>query len=112
MKYNKQWIDAVYFAGRDGWVDAEELFNKLFDVAVDAPVVLSRDRLYGKLREIVGGDWVYPGDVEAATLRAGKPGARLLNVQWIKEFRTLSGFGLKQARDAHDFVRDNPSILA
>jgi hypothetical protein len=32
-------------------------------------------------------------------------------VAWIKNFRERTSFGLKQSKDAYDFVRDNPTVL-
>jgi ribosomal protein L7/L12 len=31
-------------------------------------------------------------------------------VAWIKQARDCIGCGLKEAKDLHDFVRDNPTV--
>jgi hypothetical protein len=115
VKYNKAFIAAVYAVSHVGdEATAEAVFNKLFgtDVSVATSADTSKERLHNLLVDKVG-QYLYWCDIYSANHDVGRPilgGAN--RVSWIKSFRAASGVGLKQAVDAHDFIRDNPSICA
>jgi hypothetical protein len=117
MKYNRSFIAAVQAVQEAaGDVAAEAVFNKLFDVklvptlpedvATQSPAQLRRN-----MRSKVG-CWIYMSDIFTTNDKVGVPGKLGTNaVAWIKSFRELTCMGLKQSKDAFDFVRDNPTVL-
>jgi hypothetical protein len=116
MKYNRAFIAAVHNAAvNDGNGAAEAIFNKLFDingapaqVQVMPEAVKAPSELMTELRQKIGA-WVYHSDIRNTNDEVGVPGMNA--VVWIKNFRERTNFGLKQCKDAYDFVRDNPTIL-
>lgn len=109
MKYNADFIATVALVQNNiGSHAAKLVFDKLFDVA---PVAASTpaellDQLAAKLSFRP-----YGHEIRAVNRTVGTPYEGWSHaVAWIKEFRTTTGCGLKEAKDTHDFVRDNPEV--
>jgi hypothetical protein len=120
MKYNRAFIAAVFEAASNfGTEAAEEVFNKLFDVStvpfeetVSVPVKTSHELRLELNRKAASG-FVYMSDVKQVIREVGIPyEGSPFAVAWIKAYREQAGVGLKEAKDVHDFVRDNPEVLA
>jgi hypothetical protein len=111
MKYVAEFVQAVALVQNHyGAEAAEKVFGKLFSEEAATPAVLSRADLHKQLNEKVG-RYVYFSDLHAATAQVGKPYPGCAHaVPWIKAFRESSGFGLKESKDAFDFLRANPSL--
>lgn len=110
MKYDPDYIRAVSLVqAHVGETAAKQLFDKLFPV--QSEIVAPPRDLRAELNAIVG-DYVYECSVRAASNQAGTPSYGGNTIAWIRAFRTESMLGLKQAKDAHDFLRDNPSTFA
>ena len=105
MIYNRTFIAAVHaVASTEGEDAAREVFNKLFGVApVAAPETPEQ-----AVSRLSNGN-VTPYDVYRTNLTHGPLSGRS-SIPWIKELRDRTHCGLKEAKDVHDYVRDNPGI--
>jgi len=105
MIYNRIFIAAVHaVASTEGEDAAREVFNKLFGVApVAAPETPEQ-----AISRLSNGN-VTPRNVAYTNTYYGHLNGRS-SVAWIKELRDRTRCGLKEAKDVHDYVRDNPGI--
>jgi hypothetical protein len=119
MKYNRAFIAAVFeTASNFGTEAAEEVFNKLFDVyppfeeTVPVPVKSLVD-LRRELNRKAASGFVYMSNVKQVIREVGIPyEGSPFAVAWIKSYREQAGVSLKESKDVHDFVRDNPEVLS
>jgi hypothetical protein len=110
MKFNATFIRAIALTlEHAGEANAEELFNALFVQAAVKEVRKPADLLFAA-REYSGVQ-VYGPDIRGINRDIGTPGPGWSRpVAWIKRAREVLGCGLKEAKDLHDFVRDNPTV--
>jgi ribosomal protein L7/L12 len=110
MKFNPDFIRAVALVqSAEGDAMAERVFNALFVVpAIGAGAAPST--LLTAARAACGAS-IYGSDIRAINVTVGTPYIGWdYAVPWIKEARARICCGLKEAKDLHDFVRDNPTV--
>jgi hypothetical protein len=111
MNYNALFIRAIHLMQQhDGEQAAAMLFNTLFKVS-ENKVVATPQQLHTELNNKVG-FYVYLGDIARVNSAVATPFPGWSSaVAWIKECRNMLSCGLKEAKDIHDFVRDNPRVI-
>jgi hypothetical protein len=109
MKFNATFIRAIALTlEHAGEANAEALFNALYP----APALAQRAAadLLMLARQACGFP-VFGSDIRGVNNRIGIPHPGWSHaVAWIKYARESIGCGLKEAKDLHDFVRDNPTV--
>jgi hypothetical protein len=110
MKFNATFIRAIALLQQhDGEAAAEQLFNALFVQAAVRETRTPTDLLVAA--RTYSGVRVYGADIRGINRDIGTPGPGWSSpVPWIKRAREVLGCGLKEAKDLHDFVRDNPTV--
>jgi len=112
MEYNARFVPAVELMRQnDGEYEAGKLFDALFNKPKGPAINLTPDQLHTAM---VGKAGFCPrmDDIRRINCRIGTPYEGWANaVPWIKEARIEFGCGLKEAKEIHDFVRDNPNVL-
>lgn len=117
MKFNATYIRAIALTlEHAGEANAEELFNALFNAPTTRVVTgvhpaKTPQELLWDARKLVTPVTLAAYEIRSVNGRVGTPGIAGTNaVTWIKEARAYIGCGLKEAKDLHDFVRDNPTV--
>lgn len=111
MKYNAEFIRAVaLMQAHENDAAAERLFNVLFAAPANVQGTRTPDALLRDARS-VSNTHVYGSDIRAVNASVGVPYPGWpYAVAWIKAVRSRVCCGLKEAKDLHDFVRDNPTV--